>query len=348
MKFVYKDVVEYSKPYIIAEIGSNHNGDMELAKKMIKAAKDGGADCVKFQSWTKDSIFSKKTYDDNFFLADDYRNRDDYTLEQIVDKFHITEDDHRLLKSYCDELEIDFNSTPFSEKELNFLVDEMDVPFIKVASMDLNNIPFLKCIAKKNRPVVISTGLCPLSEIAEAVECLKINGCEELILMHCVAVYPTPIDDVNLNTIDMLRNTFGVKVGFSDHSLGVVAPIMALSKGVCIIEKHFTTDKSMFGWDHHMSIDQSELQAICDAARIGYRMLGSYNKIVTEPQERKDAFQRSIVAKRPIRCGEVISYEDIDFKRPGIGIHPKYVDFIIGKNAKRDIEYDEIIRLEDF
>ena len=346
MKF--SEIKEYGKPYIIAEVGSNHNGDMDLAKRMIDKAVECGADCVKFQSWTKDTIFSKKVYDDNFFLADDYRNRTDYTLEQIVEKFQFTKEQHRDMKAYCDEKGIQFASTPFSGPELDLLVDELDLPFIKIASMDINNTPFLEMVAKKRKPVVISTGLFPISDVALGIETLKNNGCEDIIILHCVSIYPPEPEQVNLNNIDMLRSCFGVKVGYSDHTIGTIAPIMSISKGVCIIEKHFTLDKDMFGWDHKISADPIELKTICDAAKDGYKMLGSYTKVVNENEERRHAFQRSIVAARDIKCGTVITESDIDYKRPGTGISPKYYDMIIGKTAKRDIAYDEIININDF
>ncbi len=346
MKF--NQVKEYGRPYIIAEIGANHNGDMSLALKMIDAAKDCGADCVKFQSWTKDSIFSKKVYDDNYFLRDDYRDRTDYTLEEIVDKYHIGEQQHRDLKEYCDTVGIEFTSTPFSKAEVDLLVDELDVPFIKVASMDLNNVPFLKYIATKSKPVVISTGLCGIADVSEAVTTLKAHGCNQIYLLHCVSIYPPQDDQVNLNNIDLLRMAFGFPTGYSDHTLGIIAPIMSITKGVCIIEKHFTLDKNMVGWDHKVSANPEELKQICDAAEHGYQMLGSYAKVVNEDQERRNAFQRSIVAARRIKKGEVIKENDIDYKRPGTGIPPKYYEFVIGKTAKRDIEYDEILQMSDF
>ena len=346
--FKYEDICEYKKPYIIAEIGSNHNGDMELAKKMIDEAKRCGADCVKFQSWSKDTIFSEKVYQDNYFLRDDYRNRTDYTLKEIVDKYSIDRNDHFLLKEYCDKIGIEFNSTPFSKAEVDLLVDEIGVPFIKVASMDLNNIPFLTYIAQKGKPVVISTGLCGLSEVNDAVTCLKKNGCEKIILLHCVSIYPPEDTMVNLNNIDMLRNTFGLKVGYSDHTIGVVAPILSMAKGVCIIEKHFTLDKNMVGWDHKVSANPEELSAICTAAESAYKMLGSYQKVVNENEERRNAFKRSIVAARDIGEGEIITEADIDFKRPGTGIEPKYYEMIIGRKAARNIKKDQILAKEDF
>lgn len=345
--FSYNDMTNAGKPYIIAEIGANHNGDLELAKRMIDEAKRCGADCVKFQSWDKTTIFSKKVYDDNYFLKDDYRKRTDYTLEQIVDKFHIGRKEHIELKQYCDKVGIDFASTPFSRKEVDLLI-ELDVPFIKVASMDLNNIPFLRYVASKGKPVVISTGLGTISDVFEAVQCLEDNGCSQIVILHCVSVYPPKNEWVNLNNIDMLRANFEYPIGYSDHTLGVVAPILSLAKGVCIIEKHFTLDHDMFGWDHKVSAEPEELLEIVEAAVVAYKMLGSYRKIVNEDKERRDAFRRSIVAAHKICAGDIIGECDIDYKRPGTGIPPKYSEFIIGKFAKRDIEADSLLSMEDF
>ncbi len=346
MKF--SEVKEYGQAYVIAEIGANHNGDIELAKKMIDIAKECGADCVKFQSWSKDSIFSRKVYNDNYFLRDDYRNRTDYTLESIVDEYAIDKAQHKELKDYCDKVGIEFASTPFSKAEVDMLVDELDVPFIKVASMDLNNVPFLKYIATKGKPVVMSTGLCSLADVSVAVDTLRENGCDDIYLLHCVSIYPPLDEQVNLNNIDMLRTAFQLPTGYSDHTLGALAPIMSVTKGVCIIEKHFTLDKNMVGWDHKVSADPEDLKQICEAAQRGYKMLGSYEKVVNEDEERRNAFQRSIVAARPIKKGEIITEADIDYKRPGTGISPKYYEFVIGKEAKRDLEYDEILQMGDF
>lgn len=347
MKFNYDSLDNLDRPYIIAEIGSNHNGDMRLAKKMIDAAKECGADCVKFQSWTKDTIFSKKVYEDNYFLRDDYRNRTDYTLESIVDEYSIDAADHYELKSYCDEVGIEFASTPFTRREADLLVNELDVPFIKVASMDVDNVPFLRYLAKLGKPVVLSTGLSELSDVALAVEALERAGCEEITLLHCVSIYPPRDDQVNLNNIDMLRDCFGYPTGYSDHTLGPIAPILSLAKRPCIIEKHFTLDKNMQGWDHKVSADPDDLKAIVDAAKVAFSMLGSYQKVRPEDQERREAFKRSIVAARDIRAGEVLGWDDLDYKRPGTGITPRLADLVIGRRAARDIAYDEILSLTD-
>lgn len=346
--FIYDEIKNYGKPYVIAEIGANHNGDIDLAKEMILKAKECGADCVKFQSWSKDSIFSRSVYRDNYFLRDDYRNRTDYTLEEIVDKYSIGKKEHITLKKYCDEIGIDFASTGFCRGEIDFLVDELQVPFIKVASMDVNNIPFLKYIASKNVPVVISTGLCELSDVVDAMKCLEDNGCGQIVILHCVSIYPPKDEQVNLNNIEMYKKLFDYPIGYSDHTLGTIAPIMSLTMGVCMLEKHFTLDKNMTGWDHKISADPVELKEIADAAAAGYQMLGSYHKVVSEDEERRNAFQRSIVAARDLKAGTILCESDIDYKRPGTGIPPKYYEFLIGRQLKKDVMYDELIAWEDF
>jgi N-acetylneuraminate synthase len=222
------ELSNYSKPYIIAEIGSNHNGDMGLAKRMILAAKESGADCVKFQSWTKDSIFVRKTYEDNFFIADDYRDRTDFTLEEIVDAYSISEDELLEMKAFSDKVGIDCTSTPFSKKEADFLVEKLNTPFIKVASMDVNNYPFLAYLAAKGKPMIVSTGLSEVHEIDKAISVIEAEGNKEIFILHCVSTYPPMDADVHLNNIKTLMKMYpDYPIGFSDHTLGVAIPLAA-------------------------------------------------------------------------------------------------------------------------
>jgi len=338
-----REVFSFCEPYIIAEIGSNHNGDMELAKRLTVAAKEAGADCVKFQSWSKETIFSRKVYEENYFLRDDYRSRSDYTLEEIVDEFAISEQELLEMKKFTDEVGIDCTSTPFSKKEVDFIVDVVKTPFIKVASMDLNNYPFLDYIARKSLPVVLSTGLSELYEIDKAIRTIEKAGNTQIILLHCVANYPPKDEDVNLNNIESLQKLYPYPVGFSDHTLGFSIPLAAVAKGACIIEKHFTIDKNLFGWDHQISATPDELKIICTESKKINKALGSFYFRCEEDEERKAAFRRSIVTTKEIKAGEVIK----DFKRPGSGIPPEYRDFVIGRIAKRDIGADIIIMKED-
>jgi N-acetylneuraminate synthase len=343
-----KYVFNFCRPYVIAELGSNHNGDMGLAKKMIVQAKEAGADCVKFQSWNKDSIFSRKKYEDNYFIADDYRNRTDYTLEKIVDAYSISEDELLEMKNFADELGIDCTSTPFSKKEADFLVEKLETPFIKVASMDLNNYPFLEYLARKQKPMVIATGLSELHEIDKAVKTIESTGNNQLVILHCIATYP-PIDtDVNLNNIKtLMRNYPEYPIGFSDHTLGTAIPLAAVALGACLIEKHFTLDKNMEGWDHKVSATVDEMQLIVENSKRVSDALGSYRITAPESKDRKQEFRRSIVLTREMQKGEVITSVDIEYKRPGYGFEPGMTDFVVGRTVNKDLKFDHILTKED-
>ena len=343
-RYIGKD----EKPYIIAELGSNHNGDMDLAKKLIDSAKRAGADCVKFQSWSKESIFSKIKYEENHFIGDDYRNRDDFSLEEIVEEFAISEDQLIQMRDYSQKIGIDFTSTPFSKKEANFMVEELNVDFIKVASMDLNNYQFLDYVSRKGKPIILSTGLSSLAEIDKAVSVIESAGNDQLVILHCVAIYPPEDNQINLKNIDSLQQLYQYPIGFSDHSLGTCIPIAAIAKGACIIEKHYTLDKEMFGWDHKVSANEEDMEVITDAAKRVFIALGSNRIQRMEGDDRLESFRRSIVAAKPIKEGEIIKGSMIDFKRPGRGLAPEAADYIVGKTAKRDIAYDELINMEDF
>lgn len=344
-----REIADYSNPYIIAEIGANHNGDMELAKKLIFEAKEAGADCVKFQSWSKDSIFSQKVYKDNFFLKDDYRNRTDYTLEQIVDEFSISGEELIQMKKYADELGIDCASTPFSKDEVDFLVEYIKPPFIKIASMDLNNYPFLEYVAKKGLPVVMSTGLSTVAELDKAVRTVEAAGNKQIIILHCISLYPPKDEEVNLNNIDTLRTLYPqYPIGFSDHTLATTIPIASTMKGVCMIEKHFTLDKNLFGWDHKVSATPDELALICSESKRIVKALGTTQISVPENEERKNAFRRSIVITKNLPKGYKITEDDLDYKRPGSGIEPGEVKYVIGRVLAREIEADDILAWSDF
>ena len=336
------------EPYIISELGSNHNGDMQIAKKLIEASKNAGADCVKFQSWSKESIFSKKKYNDNFFLDDDYRNREDFTLEEIVEKYAISEEELAEMHDYSKKIGIDFTSTPFSKQEVDFLADKLDVPFIKIASMDLNNYPFLNYIAQKNKPMVLSTGLSTLSEIDRAVKTIEDTGNTNLIILHCVASYPPKDEDINLRNISTLSKIYSYPIGFSDHSLGPCLSVAAVANNACLVEKHFTLDKSIEGWDHSISADPQDMKSIVDDSKRVFKALGNFKISRSESKERISEFRRSIVASRNISLGETFTEEMLDYKRPGTGLSPENNELIIGSKATRDISFDDIILFSDF
>jgi N-acetylneuraminate synthase len=343
-----KEVVNYSQPYIIAELGSNHNGDMTLARKLIIEAKEAGADCVKFQSWSKDTIFSRKQYEQNHFLADDYRERNDFTLEEIVDAYSISEEELLEMKSFADDIGIDCTSTPFSKKEADFLVDKMNTPFLKVASMDLNNYPFLEYLARKGKPMVISTGLSELYEIDKAVKMIESTGNKKIIILHCVSTYPPVDSDVHLNNIKTLMLAYPeYPIGFSDHTIGTAIPLASVALGACLIEKHFTLDKNMEGWDHKVSATKGEMKEIVENSKRISNALGSFRISATETDEKKKEFRRSISITREMTKGDVITKEDIDYKRPGGGFSPEMTGFIVGRTVNKDLPYDHILTNAD-
>lgn len=350
MKIGTRDISPDAAPFVIAEIGANHNGDMDLARKLIDAAVEAGADCVKFQSWTKDTIFSREIYDNDKFLTDGRDEDRAETLENTVEKYSTSKKELAALRAYCRKKDIVFSCSGFSFDEVDFLVDELSIPLIKVASMDVPNLPFLKHIGGKGVPVILSTGLAAMEEITAAVDTLTGSGVKDLILLHCIAQYPPDDADTNLRNITMLWQAFpDALVGFSDHSKGTAIPLAAIALGACVVEKHFTLDKDMEGWDHAVSADPDDLAAIVHEGRRIAVALGAEERQVTDKDmEMRTAFRRSIVAARAIKAGTVIERADLDFKRPGRGIPPNQMEAVIGRTANRDIAADEILKDDAF
>lgn len=346
IKIKDREIKNYFKPYIIAEIGANHNGDIELAKKLIAEAKKCGADAVKFQSWTPSSLICKEEYNNNQVYTDSPKKHFG-SLKEMVEKYYLREEQHFELKKYCDNLKIDFCSTPFSKEEVDLLM-KLDVPFIKVASMDINNLELLKYMGKQQKPIILSTGMSTLSEIEKAIEIIENEGNNQIILLHCISIYPPKYEDINLNNILMLEKTFGYPVGFSDHTIGTSIPLASVALGSCIIEKHFTLDKNMPGWDHEISADPQELEIICKESKNITEALGTYKRVVSkDEQEKLKKFRRSIVLANNLKEGETIKLENLEFKRPGTGIRPDEVKYVIGKKIIKNIEKDEILKWED-
>lgn len=332
-------------PHIIAEIGSNHNGDMQLAKQLIDAAKSCGADAVKFQSWSKCSLISKAEYARNTEYAD--KKKHFGTLEEMVEKYQFTPEQHREVVAYCQEKEIAFLSSCFSPEEVD-LLESLGVPAFKIASMDVNHLPLLEYVASKGRPVMLSTGMATLGEIERALNTLQRGGAGPIALLHCIAVYPPPYEIINLRNMATLRQAFDVPVGFSDHTLGTAIPLAAIALGACIIEKHFTVDKEVEGWDHAISADPGELEVIVREGRNVFAALGSTVRTVGEIEmEKRKAFRRRVVVKRAVKRGETLRVEDLDFKRPGIGIHPDELAYVIGRSLARDVAPEDELEWSD-
>ena len=332
--------------YVIADIGANHNGDVKLAKKIIRSAKECGCNCVKFQSWTPDSLIAKEEYDRNV-KYNDSSHKHFGSLREMVEKYYLRPEQHYELKKYCDQIEIDFASTPFSNEEVDLLID-LDVPFIKIASMDINNPDLLRQVARKQKPIILSTGMATLAEIENAVKTIEQEGNSDIVLLHCIAIYPPAYEDINLNNIPMLRQMFGYPVGFSDHTIGISMPLASVALGSCMIEKHFTLDKDMPGWDHEVSANPKEMKTIVDESPNIVRALGTYRRVVGQAEEEKKLkFRRSVVAGRNLGKGHILTAEDFKFKRPGTGIQPDEIAYVIGRTVKRDIFLDEVIKWDD-
>lgn len=335
----YRHIRKTTKPFIIAEIGANHNGDMRLAKKLIRAAKACGADAVKFQSWSKESLFAKSFYKENSEFVEEHFG----TLEQAMEWLSLDKSKHIYLKKYCKKVGIIFSSTPFSRQEID-LLDHLKVPFFKIASMDINNIPLLEHVAAKKKPIILSTGMASIVEIKTALDVIYRRRNKKVILLHCVALYPPKDENINLRNITMFQEIFNIPVGFSDHTLGTSLALAAISLGAKVIEKHFTIDKTMPGWDHAISADPKELKNIVIEGRRVQKALGKYKRVVLEDEiNQRKIFRRSIIAKVDLTKHEIISIDNIDCKRPGYGISPAKLQQVIGKRLRRDISAGELI-----
>ncbi|WP_263841475.1 N-acetylneuraminate synthase family protein [Salinibacter sp.] len=329
------------EPFIVAEIGSNHNGDMDLCREIIDAAVEAGADAVKFQSWTEETLISEEEYQRNTEYAD--KKKHFGTLREMVREYQFTPDQHREIQQYCFDQGITFCSSVFSEQEAD-LLDDLGVPFYKIASMDINNLPLLEYVAGKGRPMVISTGMATLGEIEQAVKTVRATGNGEILLLHCVSVYPPDMNLMNLRNMDTLRQAFDVPVGFSDHTLGTSIPLAAIARGACFVEKHFTIDKDLPGWDHAISSNPEEMSAIVQEGKKIDRALGSTVRTVSQAeQDKRIQFRRSAIARRSLSEGQVLSKEDVAFKRPGSGIAPDEFQYAEGKELVEPVEEGHVV-----
>lgn len=314
--------------YIIAELGLNHNGKEGLAVKLVEEAAKAGADAVKLSKFDSHMVF---------FNKGDSRPIEDYKhLELSDDTFY-------KIAGLCKKLGMDFLSTPFNEEDVDFLM-KLGVPAIKVASGDLTHDPFLKYIAAKKVPVIISTGMSSMDEVKHAVRVMDDNQCSQLALLHCVSNYPAKPNELNLRVIATLAREFNIVTGFSDHTVGTVAAPLAVAAGACIIEKHFTLNKELPGPDHRFSLDPYEMAHMIRDIREVETMLGVENKTPTAAElEYRKFGRRSIVAKVPIEPDTVITEEMVVMKRPGTGISPRDLYKVLGKRAKKRIAADEIL-----
>ncbi len=336
-----------NKVYIIAEVGINHNGSLDLAKEMILKAKECGADCVKFQTFKAEEFVSdpNQTYT--------YQSQGKEVTESMLEMFkryQFSPEQWKEIVAFCKENNIEFCSTAQNLSDLEFLCSITDLPFIKVGSDDLTNVAMLSKYAKYQKPMIISAGMAYASEIEDAVSAIRKTGNNDITVLHCVSSYPAAFEEVNLNKIPAIKNAFGVKVGYSDHTMGSTAAVGAVCFGAKVIEKHFTLDKDLEGPDHWFSSDVAELKEYITAIRGIEQSIGVSTLVPTPKElEMRNIARRKIVVVRDIKSGERLKQEDIEFKRSELeGLHPKYVDFVVGRTLSCDKNKNETITLKDF
>lgn len=325
---------------IIAEAGVNHNGSMELAKKMVDAAKAAGSDYIKFQTYVPEKLVSR------------YAGKAEYQKQttdagesqlKMLEKLALTQEDFRELKNYCEQVGIGFISTPFDLESIEFL-NGLDMDFWKLPSGEVTNLPYLEALARTGKRVMMSTGMCEMDEIRDAVRVLEKGGITDIVLLHCNTEYPTPFEDVNLLAMRQMEDTLGYPVGYSDHTVGIEVPIAAAALGAVVIEKHFTLDKTMEGPDHRASLEPEELAQMVRAIRNIEKSRGDGKKRRTRSEAKNCAVARkSIVAATGIKRGELFTEQNLTVKRPGTGISPMRWHEILGKKAVQDYREDELI-----
>ncbi len=326
--------------FIIAEAGVNHNGSLDLAKKLIDVAAEAGADAVKFQTFKAEKLVSKKAQ-----KAEYQKQTTDAAESQydMIKKLELDEPAHRELIRYCGEKKIRFLSTPFDHESIE-LLDALGMEIFKIPSGEITNLPYLRHIGGLGKEVILSTGMADLGEIEDALDLLVSSGTpkEKITILHATTEYPCPMDEVNLRAMGTIASAFGIRTGYSDHTRGIEVPIAAVAMGASVIEKHFTLDRTMEGPDHKASLEPDELRAMVAAIRNIEKALGEGIK-KPSPSEAKNmaVARKSIVAARPIRAGEAFTSENIAIKRPGTGISPMRYDEIVGERAARDYEEDE-------
>lgn len=329
--------------YIIAEAGVNHNGSLDLALQLCDAAKAAGVDAVKFQTWKTELIITKGTKKAEYQERNLNNDDDQFTM---LKKLELSYDNFKIVKQHCDEIGVQLLSTADETESLDFLV-ELGMPFIKLGSGDINNIPYLRAVAKYGMPVILSTGMANLSQVATAYDTLQEAGAKDVSILHCTTNYPCPMDEVNLRAMQTMQEAFKCKVGYSDHSIGTEIPVAAVAMGAEIIEKHFTLNRNMEGPDHKASLEPQELKYMVDCIRNIEKAMGDgIKRPNTSEMEISKVVLKSIVAKCPIKKGEILTADNMAIKRAESGMSAAYWDVVIGKKAIRDFSIDEPIKID--
>lgn len=341
IKIGNKWVGEGEPCFIIAEAGINHNGDINLAKKMIDAVKKAGADCIKFQTFKAREFIS----DPN--LTYTYKSQGKEITEsqlEMFKRYEFSKEEWKEIIGYCNKKKVIFSTTAQNPSDLDFILSLADLPFIKVGSDDLTNLDLLQYYAKKKRPMIISAGMAYASEIEDAILTIKKSGNEDVIVLHCISSYPVEAEEVNLKKIPVIKEAFDMQVGFSDHTMGNGAAIGAICFGAIVIEKHFTLSHDLPGPDHWFSINTEELKKYIQDIRFIEKAIGGSVLVPTEKEEemRKMA-RRSIVAKKKINIGEKFANSNLEFKRPGTGMSPRFKKYIINRIASKKYNKGDLV-----
>lgn len=328
--------------YIIAEAGVNHNGSVELAKRLCLAAKNAGADAVKFQTWVTEKIITKNVKQAEYQAENTKKAQSQFDMLKALE---LSYDDFREIKLYCDKIGIQFASTADEQDSLDFLID-LGIPFIKIGSGDICNIPYLRYIGSKNMPVLLSTGMSTLADVETSVRALKDAGTDDISLLHCTTSYPCPFDSVNLKAMGTLKAAFGTKVGYSDHTVGIEIPIAAVARGAEIIEKHFTLDRHMDGPDHLASTEPDEFKRMVEAIRNVEDGIGTGLKVPTDAEkEISKVVLKRIVARKTIQKGDIFTEDALCVKRNEKGLPVSAWDLIIGTTARKKYDIDEGVEI---
>lgn len=327
-----------NKVYIIAEAGVNHNGSLSEAKKLCLAAKNAGADCVKFQTWITEKIITRTVEQAEYQIENIGKRESQFDM---LKNLELSYEEFREIKEYCDEIGVQFASTADEQESLDFLVD-LGMPFIKIGSGDIGNVSYLRYVGAKKLPVILSTGMSSISDIELSINALQDGGAQDITLLHCTTNYPCPYEDVNLKAMDTIRVAFGIKVGYSDHTVGIEVPIAAVAQGAKVIEKHFTLNRNSEGPDHKASTEPDEFKNMVNSIRHIEKALGSGLKKPSLGEKKiSNVVLKRIVANRYIPIGKVLEAEDLAVKRNDRGLSADKWDLVIGTIAHRNYQVDE-------
>jgi sialic acid synthase SpsE len=345
IKIGNKVISENNPAYIIAEIGANFNGDIEVAKKLILAAKECGADCAKFQSFKSEKIVSPNGFASMKLKG--VHGTWSKPVHEIFKEAEFPRDWHQELFNYCKSIGIDFSTSPYDKEAVDLCI-ELDVPFIKIGSGDITWLEMIEYIAKKNKPIILATGDATMSEIDDAIRVIESTGNDQLVLLQCITNYPSKIENANINVLKNYQNAFNLLTGYSDHSPGPVVALGSIALGAKVIEKHFTLDKKDIGPDHPHSMDTNEFKQMVDFIRQLELAMGESRKVVVEEEAETVIVQRrSLYTAKDIPIGKIIEEDDLIELRPALGIPPKFKQNIIGRVAKENIKSDTPLKWDN-